>query len=109
MSSGALRCWRHGRRPSGSATTVRAPFRTTVAFHVRAAAAATRAVGETPEMVSSSTDANIAMALGIPAIALGAGGEAGGTHTLEEWYSNDKGPEGIERVMLTVLGITGLA
>ena len=76
---------------------------------VRAARAATRAVGETPEMVSSSTDANIAMALGIPAIALGAGGEAGGTHTLEEWYSNDKGPEGIERVMLTVLGITGLA
>ncbi len=76
---------------------------------VRAARAATRAIGETPEMVSSSTDANTAMALGIPAIAMGAGGEAGGTHTLDEWYSNEKGPEGIERVLLTILGITGRA
>jgi acetylornithine deacetylase/succinyl-diaminopimelate desuccinylase-like protein len=76
---------------------------------VRAARAATRAVGETAELVSSSTDANAAMALGIPAIAIGAGGEAGGTHTLDEWYSNEKGPEGVERVLLTILGISGLA
>ena len=75
---------------------------------VRAARTATRAIDETPELVSSSTDANAPMALGIPAIAMGAGGEAGGTHTVEEWYSNDKGPEGIERVMLTILGVTGL-
>jgi acetylornithine deacetylase/succinyl-diaminopimelate desuccinylase-like protein len=75
---------------------------------VRAARAATRAIDETPELVSSSTDANAPMALGIPAIAMGAGGEAGGTHTVEEWYSNDRGPEGIERVLLTILGVTGL-
>ncbi len=75
---------------------------------VRAAGAATRAIGETPELVSSSTDANAPMALAIPAIAMGAGGEAGGTHTTEEWYSNEKGPEGIERVLLTILGVTGV-
>lgn len=76
---------------------------------VRAARNATRVVGETPELVASSTDANAPMALGIPAIAIGAGGESGGTHTLEEWYSNERGPEGIERVLLTLLGFTGLA
>jgi acetylornithine deacetylase/succinyl-diaminopimelate desuccinylase-like protein len=76
---------------------------------VRAARAATRAIGETPELVSSSTDANAPMALGIPAIAMGAGGEAGGTHTLDEWYGNERGPEGIVRVLLAVLGVTGVA
>ncbi len=75
---------------------------------VRAARAATRAIEETAELVSSSTDANAPMALGIPAIAMGAGGEAGGTHTTDEWYANDKGPEGIERVLLTILGVTGV-
>jgi hypothetical protein len=43
------------------------------------------------------------MSLGIPAITLGAGGEAGGIHTLDEWYSNQKGPEGILRAFLTLV------
>jgi len=90
-----------GDRPTGE-TPPTAPL-------VRAARAATRAIDETPELVSSSTDANAPMALGIPAIAMGAGGEAGGTHTLEEWYSNEKGAAGIERVLLTILGVTGIA
>lgn len=87
-----------GDRPAGETASASAI--------VRAARAATRAIGETPELVSSSTDANAAMAIGIPAIALGAGGEAGGTHTVDEWYSNDKGPQGIERVLLTALALT---
>ncbi len=73
------------------------------------ARAATLLVGESTELVGSSTDANLPIALGIPAIAMGAGGEAGGTHTTEEWYSNEKGPEGVERALLTVLGVAGLA
>ena len=75
---------------------------------VRAARAATRFLGDAPELVASSTDANIPIALGIPAIAIGAGGESGGTHTLEEWFSNAGGPAGIERALLTVLGTAGL-
>jgi len=71
---------------------------------IRAARAATRILGEQSELVASSTDANIPIALGIPAIAIGAGGDSGGSHTVEEWYSNEGGPEGIERVLLTVLG-----
>jgi acetylornithine deacetylase/succinyl-diaminopimelate desuccinylase-like protein len=75
---------------------------------VRIARAATRLVDEQPELVSSSTDANVPIALGIPAIAIGAGGESGGTHTLAEWYTNDGGIEGIERALLIVVGAAGL-
>ena len=76
---------------------------------VRAARAATRFIGHTPELVASSTDANVPIALGIPAIAMGAGGESGGMHTVHEWYSNENGVEGLERALLTVLAVAGLA
>ena len=33
-----------------------------------------------------STDANYPISIGIPAITLGAGGEAGGAHSLDEWF-----------------------
>ncbi len=70
---------------------------------VRSAAAATRALGAAPELAVSSTDANIPMALGIPAVTMGAGGEAGLTHTPGEWYRNVRGPDGIVRALLTLL------
>ncbi|MGD2071391.1 MAG: M20/M25/M40 family metallo-hydrolase, partial [Gemmatimonadota bacterium] len=70
---------------------------------VRAAAAATRALGARPELAVSSTDANIPMTLGIPALTMGAGGEAGNAHTTDEWYQNENGPNGIVRAVLTVL------
>ena len=89
-----------GDRPSGE-TSINSPL-------VRAARAATRYLGDAPELVASSTDANIPIALGIPAIAIGAGGESGGTHTVDEWYSNAGGVEGIERALLIVLGAAGL-
>jgi tripeptide aminopeptidase len=75
---------------------------------VRIAEAATRAIGGTPQLASSSTDANVAMAMEIPAIAIGAGGNAGGTHTLGEWYDNEHGALGIERALLIVLGAAGV-
>lgn len=84
-----------GDRPAG-ATDSEEPL-------VRAALAATRAVGAEPELAVSSTDANIPMSLGIPAVTMGAGGEAGLAHTTDEWYRNEGGPEGILRALLTVL------
>jgi tripeptide aminopeptidase len=69
---------------------------------VLAAAAATRALSATPELAVSSTDANIPMSFGIPAITMGAGGEAGQAHTTEEWYRNVQGPAGILRALLTL-------
>lgn len=70
---------------------------------VRSAIAATRSVGVTPELAVSSTDANIPMTLGIPALTLGGGGEAGDAHTSAEWYRNVRGPEGLLRILLTAL------
>jgi tripeptide aminopeptidase len=72
---------------------------------VQAAIDATRLVGAIPELVASSTDANVPISLDIPAIAIGAGGRAGGVHTIEEWYENHNGVRGIERILLTVLAL----
>ncbi len=74
---------------------------------VRAAIAATRMVGERPELAASSTDANVPISLGIPAITIGAGGRGGGIHTLGEWFENHDGARGIERALLTILGAAG--
>jgi len=84
-----------GRRPPG-VTPPDSPL-------VKAAVRATEAVGAEPVLAASSTDANVPMSLGIPAITLGAGGKAGGIHTLDEWYANWKGPEGILRALYTLL------
>ena len=70
---------------------------------VRAAEAATRALGAVPELAASSTDSNIPMSTGIPAITMGAGGEAGDAHTPGEWYRNVQGPDGILRALLTLV------
>lgn len=56
----------------------------------------------------SSTDANIPLSMGIPAISLGAGGRSGGAHTLDEWYDPAGRELGLQRVALTVLGVAGL-
>lgn len=76
---------------------------------VQTAVAATRDMGLEPQLASSSTDANVPMAAGIPAIAIGAGGDAGGSHTLQEWYDNRGGPAGIERALRIVLETAGIA
>jgi tripeptide aminopeptidase len=60
----------------------------------------------TPER--ASTDANIPLSLGIPAISMGAGGRAGGAHTLGEWYDPAGREVGLQRLLLTVLGIAGI-
>jgi tripeptide aminopeptidase len=74
---------------------------------VRAAARVTRALGGEPELVACSSDSNVPMAAGIPSITIGAGGDSGGIHTLDEWYSNEHGPLGIERALLVLLAVAG--
>lgn len=51
----------------------------------RLAAAAVAAEGYSPSFEWSSTDANIPMSLGIPALRIGSGGKGGRAHSLEEW------------------------
>ncbi len=49
----------------------------------------------------SSTDANIPLSLGIPAVSIGAGGQGGGAHTAAEWYLPEGRELGLRRVLLT--------
>jgi acetylornithine deacetylase/succinyl-diaminopimelate desuccinylase-like protein len=72
---------------------------------VASAVAATHLVGRDPELALASTDANIPISLGIPAIAIGAGGIGGGTHTPAEWFENRDGATGIARALLTVTAV----
>src|SRR5881394_1794998 len=67
---------------------------------VLAAIAANRVLGRDAELASASTDANVPIALGIPAIDLGAGGKAGDAHLATEWYENVEGALGIIRALL---------
>lgn len=53
----------------------------------------------------SSTDANIPLSLGIPAIAVGAGGLSAGAHSPGEWYDPAGRELGLKRVLLTLLAV----
>lgn len=73
-----------------------------------AAFEATRLVGRTPEAAIASTDANVPLHLGIPAIALGAGGRGGDVHTPHEWFENRDGALGIIRAMTVLAAAAGV-
>lgn len=51
---------------------------------------------------TSSTDANIPLSLGIPAVAIGAGGIGGGAHTPQEWFKPEGRDLGLKRILLTM-------
>ncbi len=72
---------------------------------VQAAIAANRVLGRDAELAAASTDANVPIALGIPAIALGAGGKAGDAHLATEWYENADGALGIVRALLVTVAM----
>jgi tripeptide aminopeptidase len=65
-----------------------------------------RHLGLRTEQRLGSTDANIPMAKGLPAIAIGAGGAGGGIHTLQEWYDPTNRETALRRILLTLLDIT---
>jgi di/tripeptidase len=60
--------------------------------------------------VFSSTDANIPMSLGIPAVKIGSGGTGGRGHSLEEWIDVEEAASlrGMAAGLTTVLAIAGL-
>jgi len=56
----------------------------------------------------SSTDSNLAMSLGIPAVTIGGGGEGGNWHSRNEWYKPVDAYFGPQNALLTILMLTGL-
>ena len=65
-----------------------------------------RHLGIQTDLRLGSTDANIPIALGVPAISVGAGGDGGGAHTLAEWYSDRNRGIGLRRVLLLAVALT---
>jgi tripeptide aminopeptidase len=66
-------------------------------------------IGNKSRVERSSTDANIPLSLGIDAIAIGAGGNGGGAHSLSDWYEPAGREVGLMRVLLALLEVSGVA
>ncbi len=49
----------------------------------------------------ASTDANVPLSMNVPAISIGAGGQGGGAHTLQEWFHPEGRELGLKRILLT--------
>lgn len=77
---------------------------------VQYARAAIEAQGFKPGFEYSSTDANIPMSLGIPAIKIGSGGTGGRAHSLDEWIDvePDASLRGMTAGLATVLALAGV-
>jgi acetylornithine deacetylase/succinyl-diaminopimelate desuccinylase-like protein len=76
---------------------------------LEALSAVDRHLGLRTDYRLGSTDANIPLSLGVPALSMGAGGEGGGAHTMAEWYSARNRETGLKRVLLLALAMTGWA
>jgi len=75
---------------------------------VEAAVRANSAFGNKTLLSGASTDANVPMSLGIPAIVIGGGGKTGGFHALSEWIDLTDGWKGAQTSLVTVLGLVGV-
>jgi len=65
-------------------------------------------LGNRSRLERSSTDANIPLSLGIPAVSVGGGGKGGGSHTLTEWYDATGRETGLKRIFLTTVSLAGV-
>lgn len=89
-----------GNRPSGETPRE--------SYLVRTAMEASRMMGITPILNRASTDSNIPISLGIPAITIGAGGRSNDSHRLSEWFDPTGRELGYKRALLLALGLAGL-
>jgi len=64
-----------------------------------------RHLGLHTDLRIGSTDANIPLSLGVPALSIGAGGEGGAAHTLHEWYTPRNREIALKRVLLLTLAM----
>lgn len=89
-----------GDRPSGE-TPVESRL-------VQTSIACSRVLGIETRLDCSSTDSNIPISVGIPAITIGAGGVSGNCHSLSEWYEPTGRALGLKRLLLLVGALAGL-
>ncbi|HWF37641.1 MAG TPA: M20/M25/M40 family metallo-hydrolase [Candidatus Acidoferrales bacterium] len=89
-----------GTRPAGSVSEDSAL--------VQAIRDADRFLGNRSRLERSSTDANVPLSMGIPAVAVGGGGSGGGAHTLNEWYDSAGRELGVKRLFLAAITLAGI-
>lgn len=91
-----------GERPAGRTEPNAKIVLTTVA--------AISTLGYVPTHEASSTDSNVPMSLGIPAVTIGAGGQAGRAHALDEWIDVEKATsvKGMQVGLAALLGVAGV-
>jgi tripeptide aminopeptidase len=72
--------------------------------------AAITALGFTPEHGASSTDSNLPMSLGVPAVTIGSGGRGDRAHALDEWIDVEKGEslKGMQVGLAALLAVAGV-
>jgi acetylornithine deacetylase/succinyl-diaminopimelate desuccinylase-like protein len=75
---------------------------------VQRAIAATRSFGIQPELRISSTDSNLPLSKGIPAVTMSRGGISGNSHAPDEWWQNADGHIGIQIGLVTLLAEAGI-
>lgn len=79
------------------------------ALIVQAAWASTQAISRQPKLGEpSSTDSNLPISLGIPAITIGGGGKEDNNHSPSEWFDPTNAYLGPQRIFLTILGLSGI-
>ncbi|CAA9329434.1 MAG: Peptidase T [uncultured Gemmatimonadetes bacterium] len=103
--------WQSGERLTVSVDTIGirpAGSQPADAAIVRAANAAGRSLGFDVPAIASSTDANIPISLGIPAVTIDGGGKGGGAHSLSEWFDTADSHLGTQWALLFVLTLTGV-
>jgi acetylornithine deacetylase/succinyl-diaminopimelate desuccinylase-like protein len=72
---------------------------------VQAAQSVTRALGLEAAVEEASTDSNIPMSLGIPAITIDGGGRGAGAHALEETFDTTDSWQGTQRALLVAVAL----
>ena len=86
-------------REIGNRPAARLPDNAPIVGRIRAVDAH---LGIRSRLDCASTDANIPLSMGIPAVCIGAGGQGGGAHTTTEWYRPDGRDLGLKRILLTL-------
>ena len=64
-----------------------------------------RALGLPERLGEGSTDSNIPMSLGIPAVTIGGGGTTSGTHALSEAFDSTDSWKGTQRALLLAIAL----
>ena len=89
-----------GNRPSGKVDESVPLIQKTIA--------ATQYMGVEPRLTIGSTDSNIPISLGLPAVTIGRGGVGGGAHSLDEWWLNKDGYKSVQLALLILLSESGI-